>query len=332
MAQRLGLTSLDPIADRIVAENRGSFTFGAEPTSPLALANSYATLAASGTRCVHTPVDAVLDRDGEPLTGPDGAQLLPADRCTPAVVDPGLADTLTQALRKDVEPGYPGQTGRRAYVPGHQIAGKTGTTQDNYSIAFVGYTPEIAASVMVYDPVENRDVSGFGGGKAASIWHDALAPVLSEREPVPFPPADPRYVTGTLQTLPGGCVGASAQRCRSLLGSVGLDTSLVRVDSGRAPGVVVAVDPRPGTVVDLDSTVTVQVSNGSRWTPPPPPAPAPEPSPEPAPGPSPEPEPAPEPAPGPSPEPEPTPPPAPEPCTLFTTYHGDDTSRRTLHR
>ena len=55
-------------------------------------------------------------------------------------------------LRRDVEPGYGGQTGWRAYVPGHQIAGKTGTTQENVSVAFVGYTPEIAASVMVLNP------------------------------------------------------------------------------------------------------------------------------------------------------------------------------------
>ncbi|WP_167761007.1 penicillin-binding protein [Geodermatophilus sp. DF01-2] len=315
MAQRLGLTSLDPIADTIVAQNRGSFTFGAEPTSPLALANSYATLAASGTRCAPTPVDAVLDRNGEPLTGPDGAPLLPADRCTPEVVDPDLAHTLTQALVEVVEPGNPGQTGRRAHVPGYEIAGKTGTTQDDYSVAFAGYTPRIAASVMVYDPVANRDV-GLSSGRAAEIWRDAVAPILVEREPVPFPPADPRYVAGSFQTLPGGCVGSFADRCRSLLGAAGLGVSLVRVDSGRAPGVVLAMDPRPGTVVDTDSTITVQVSNGSRWAPPPPPEPEPEPSPEsePAPEPEPAPEAAPEPAPAPEPEPAPEPAPAPAPA------------------
>ncbi len=196
MAQRLGLTSLDRVADTIVAENRGSFTFGTEPTSPLALTNSYATLAAGGTRCAPTPVDAVLGPDGQPLTGPDGAPLLPADRCRSEVVDPGLAHTLTQVLRGVVEPGDPDRTGGRACVADHQVAGKTGTTQDAHSVAFVGYTPEIAAGVMVYDPVENRDV-GFGSSTAAAVWHDALAPVLAEREPVPFPPADPRYLTGS---------------------------------------------------------------------------------------------------------------------------------------
>ena len=59
-------------ADDIIAENRGSFTFGADATSPLDLASAYSTLAANGTRCDPTPVVAILDRDGEPLLDDDG--------------------------------------------------------------------------------------------------------------------------------------------------------------------------------------------------------------------------------------------------------------------
>ncbi|WP_347059053.1 transglycosylase domain-containing protein [Blastococcus sp. HT6-30] len=312
MAQRLGLASLDPVADQIVAENRGSFTFGPEATSPLHLANAYATLAAGGTRCAPNPIARVLDRDGQPLLGEDG-QPLGGPRCEGEVVPPGLAHTLNQALRKDVEPGNPGQTGRRAYIPGHQIAGKTGTTQNNYSIAFVGYTPQIAASVMVYDPVENRDVGGFGGGKGAQIWHDALQPILGARQPVPFPPADPFFVQGTRATVPPGCIGRSADRCRGLLGSRNLGAVLIAVDSARPPGVVVGIDPGPGTVVDQSRAVSVLVSNGARWVPPPPPPPTPEPTPTPQPPAPTEPTtPPPPPSTEPTPEPTPTPqPPAP---------------------
>ena len=64
MAQRMGLFSLDPVADQVIADRRGSFTLGAEATSPLALASAYSTLAANGTQCDPTPVTAVLDRTG----------------------------------------------------------------------------------------------------------------------------------------------------------------------------------------------------------------------------------------------------------------------------
>ena len=70
MSERMGLTYDQPTqnsADEIVEGNFGSFTLGAEATSPLDLANAYATLGAQGTKCDPTPVVAVLDRAGAPL-------------------------------------------------------------------------------------------------------------------------------------------------------------------------------------------------------------------------------------------------------------------------
>jgi membrane peptidoglycan carboxypeptidase len=182
MALRMGMRFDRVPAEQIIEENNGSFTFGPYPTSPLHLAGAYSTLAANGTQCDPTPVTAVLDRTGEPLKNADGEPVFTGDSCTPESIPPGVATTLNQILRKDVEPGVAGATGRRAYVPGHQIAGKTGTTQDRFSIAFVGYTPEYTASVMVLNPKRNEDVGSFGGGLGATIWHDAMAPILGGRE------------------------------------------------------------------------------------------------------------------------------------------------------
>jgi membrane peptidoglycan carboxypeptidase len=105
-------------------------------------------------------------------------------------------------MRKDVEPGHPRQTAAAAYVPDHQIAGKTGTTQNNYSIAFAGYTPRYSANVMVLNPKRNQDVGGQGGGMAAGIWHDAMAPILTDAPMVPFPPADPVLAGSTVSADP----------------------------------------------------------------------------------------------------------------------------------
>jgi membrane peptidoglycan carboxypeptidase len=186
-AQRMGLFSLDPVADQVVAENRGSFTLGAEATSPLALASAYSTLAASGTQCDPTPVTEILDRNGAPLAGPDGAPLPTGPGCTPEAVRPDVATTLNQILVGDT--ALPIGTGTRAAIPGHQIAGKTGTSQDRFSAAFVGYTPQYAASVMVLNPKQNQDLGGFSGRIAAPIWRAAMLPILSAQPPVPFPPA-----------------------------------------------------------------------------------------------------------------------------------------------
>jgi membrane peptidoglycan carboxypeptidase len=187
MAQRMGLFSLDPVADQVVAENRGSFTLGAEATSPLALASAYSTLGADGTQCDPTPVVGILDRHGQPLTGPDGSVIDTGYHCTPEAVPPAIATTLNQILIGDTASSI--GTGTRAAIPGHQIAGKTGTSQDRYSVAFVGYTPQYAASVMVLNPKRNQDVGAYGGRGAAPIWRDAMLPILSAQAPVNFPPA-----------------------------------------------------------------------------------------------------------------------------------------------
>jgi membrane peptidoglycan carboxypeptidase len=118
-----------------------------------------------------------------------------------------VANTLAQMMRKDVEPGYPGQTAAAAYVPGHQIAGKTGTTQNNFSVAFAGFTPQYSASVMVLNPKTNQDVGGQGGGMGATIWRNAMSPVLTGAPVVPFPPADP-VLAG--KTVPAGPPTAAA--------------------------------------------------------------------------------------------------------------------------
>jgi membrane peptidoglycan carboxypeptidase len=319
MAEAMGLFQFSPpgLAQTIVDENRGSFTFGSEATSPLALASAYSTFAASGTQCDVVPVTAVLDQHGEPAVGADGEPLPVGDRCTPEAIPPSVANTMNQMLRRDVEPGNPGQTGSRAYVRGHQIAGKTGTSQENYSVAFVGYTPEITASVMVLNPKQNEDVGGFGGGKGATIWRDAMAPILEARGSGEFPPADETVMNGNTRPVPG-C--SSVRACERALADAGFTSRTVRVDGDEEVGTLLGTSPPRGARAVPGQQVSILVSNGSDYVEPapePPAAPAPRPRPEPepeAPAPEPPPEPEPEaPAPEPPPAPEPVPAPAPVP-------------------
>jgi membrane peptidoglycan carboxypeptidase len=150
------------------------------------VASAYSTLGANGTQCDPTPVTAVLDRAGAPLTGAGGVPLDTGDHCAPGAVPPAVATTLNQILVGDV--ALPIGTGTRAAIPGHTIAGKTGTSQDRFSVAFVGYTPQFAASVMVLNPKRNQDVGAYGGRGAAPIWYDAMLPILSVLPDAPFPP------------------------------------------------------------------------------------------------------------------------------------------------
>jgi membrane peptidoglycan carboxypeptidase len=244
MAQRMGLNLPAEKAQDVIDGQQGSFTLGPIETSPLYLASAYSTLAASGTQCDPTPVVQILDRTGQPLTGDDGQPVVKNDNCTPEAIPPGVANTLSRALVDDVQSSI--GTGQRANIPGHEIAGKTGTSQSRFSAAFVGFLPEYTASVMVLNPKGNQDVGSYGGGRPAQIWRDAMEPILAQGPTRPFPPADPAVAAGT-----------------------------------RGGGAVERQQPDPDR-----RTTTTQPRRPSRpatQAPAPAPAPAPEPAPEPAP-------------------------------------------------
>ena len=192
-----------------------------DPTTRVrsALASAYSTLAAGGTQCDVNPVTAVLDRTGSRWRTPPAPSSRPATGARPRRSRRVWRTRSTRCCARTWSRATAGQTAARAYVPGHQIAGKTGTTQNNFSVAFVGYTPEITASVMVFDPKRNRDVGGFGGGKGATVWHDAMAPILQARGSGVFPPADPKVVDGNTKPVPG-C--STVSQCRSVLARGGL--------------------------------------------------------------------------------------------------------------
>ena len=46
----------------------------------------------------------------------------------------------------------------------------------------------------MFNPEQNQEVSGGGGDKGATIWNDAMRPVLTGEPMVPFPPADPALI------------------------------------------------------------------------------------------------------------------------------------------
>ena len=168
MAQRMGLFSLDPVADQVVAENRG-LVHPRRRRRPARWPWPAPTRRwrANGTQCDPTPVDRDPRLDRAPLTGAGRRRRChTGPSCTPDAVPPAVATTLNQILVGDT--ALPIGTGTRAAIPGHQIAGKTGTSQNRFSVAFVGYTPQYAASVMVLNPKRNQDLGGYGGRIAAA--------------------------------------------------------------------------------------------------------------------------------------------------------------------
>ena len=70
---------------------------------------------------------------------------------------------------------------------GKPVAGKTGTTNDEKDVWFIGFTPEIAVGVYLgYDKPRHIRRGATGGQLAAPIVRDFLIAALADRPAVPF--------------------------------------------------------------------------------------------------------------------------------------------------
>jgi len=274
MAYRLGMrASLDvrdargrTIAEAVKAENRGSYTLGPEPTSPLDLANVAATLMSAGTWCPPSPIELVTDRNGEPVPVTEA----PCEQAVPE----GLANTLAVGLSKDDAPGGTAFAAARSAGWSRPLLGKTGTTQDNKSAGFVGATPQYAGAVMVWpDSTDVRPIcdsdpprlcgSGniFGGKVPARTWFDAMIPLHEGLPVLPMPPTDPRYVAGGGETQVPNVVGMGENVARLTLENAGFRVQSFTTDAAQPTGTVTSQNPS-GSALPGD-LVTIGVSDGT---------------------------------------------------------------------
>ena len=78
-------------------------------------------------------------------------------------------------------------TARRATLNGVRIAGKTGTTNDERDVWFVGYSPDLVVGLYLgHDKPRRIRRGASGGGLAAPIVADFLTEALEDKPAVPF--------------------------------------------------------------------------------------------------------------------------------------------------
>lgn len=288
MSYRLGMrTSLNvpdsegrTVAEAVKSENRGSYTLGPVPSSPLDLANVGATLMSGGTWCPPSPIEAVTDRNGKPVP-------LKEAPCEQAVPE-GLANTLAVGLTKDIAPGGTASAAARNAGWSRPMLSKTGTTQNNRSAGYVGATPQYAGAVLVWPdgsnprPICDTDPprlcgtgNVFGGKVPARTWFNAMIPLHEGLPELPLPPTDPRYVSGGGGAQVPNVVGQGENQARLALERAGFRVQSFDTDSDRPRGIVTSQNPSDSALPgDL---VTIGVSNGN---PPPAETREPEPAPE----------------------------------------------------
>ncbi|MFI1197453.1 transglycosylase domain-containing protein [Micromonospora sp. NPDC020750] len=161
MAQRLGITfraDSDAAFAKDNAANWGSFTLGVAATTPLDLANAYATVAAEGTYCAPLPVVSVTAADGDrvPVGDPSCRKVLDADVAR-AATDAARCPVGQQTTFAQCDGGTATSVDR---IVGRQVAGKTGSSEKNATETFVGFTPQVAVAGIAANPDDPGDSVG----------------------------------------------------------------------------------------------------------------------------------------------------------------------------
>jgi membrane peptidoglycan carboxypeptidase len=176
MAKRLGISFSAPADAKMAAtgaDGWGSFTLGVVDTTPLELAGAYATVASGGTYCAPLPVSAVTDGQGHRVAiGPRCHQALNPDIAA-AAADAARCPVGQQSAYHRCDGGTAQQVA--AMFGGRPVAGKTGSTEDNTTETFVGFTPTLVAAGTAADPADPRD---HVGSAVESRVVDAVARTL----------------------------------------------------------------------------------------------------------------------------------------------------------
>jgi membrane peptidoglycan carboxypeptidase len=289
MAIKLGLRSYDDpgtardydpdsnesLAEFVKRQNLGSFTLGPIEVNDLELSNVAATLASGGTWCPPTPIDKLVDRHGN--------EVAVATETCDQVVPEGLANTLANALSKDVAGGGTASPAAGATGWDLPMSGKTGTSEAHRSASFVGFTNRYAAANYVYDdsstpsdlcsfPLRHcGDGDLFGGNEPARTWFTAMKPIANSFGDVSLPPTDPRYVDGGPNSQVPAVSGMDLDVARRRLTEAGFQVAdhPNAVNSTSPAGSVIGTSPSGQTIPG--SIVTILTSNGIPPPPPPPP-------------------------------------------------------------
>ena len=163
-----------------------SNVFGTSHEHVMDMANAYATIAAQGLRTTPYLIKSVSG-------GPGGLSYTAKPAPKPVFDKKVMADEI-DALQEPIKIG----TATFAQALGRPAAGKTGTTTDNKSAWFDGFTPQLTAAVGMYSTGKNgaelsmNNVPGVGqvtgGTVPVEIWTDFMQAALQGQPVLNFPP------------------------------------------------------------------------------------------------------------------------------------------------
>lgn len=167
MEDKLGF-DLDVKDNALAPLSMGGLTYGVTTTE---MAAAYGAFANEGIYTTPRTIIQILGNDGKEVIAENPSQSRVAMKETTAYL-------MNQLLRSVITGG----TGTSAAFDGMTIAGKTGTTSNNFDRYFVGYTPYYSAAVWVGYSQSNEKINSGTKNPAALVWKMIMEEVHAELE------------------------------------------------------------------------------------------------------------------------------------------------------
>ena len=201
LAEDIGMPLIGEYAKRFGVydelPNYLSYALGAGETTVMRMVTAYSMFANGGRRIKPTLIDRIQDRYGHTIFKHDQrecrgclvaegwknqAEPTLVDR-REQVMDPMTAYQITSMMEGVVQRG----TATTIKEVGKPIAGKTGTTNDEKDVWFVGFSPDLAIGVYIgYDKPRHLGRGVAGGTTAAPIVRDFMKVALADKPAIPF--------------------------------------------------------------------------------------------------------------------------------------------------
>lgn len=160
-----------------------SLVLGSNATTPLKLNQAIATFANQGHLVNAWLIERIEDPSGNVIYQQDHPRA--CQQCAnpaPTTIEPRTAYIMDSMLKDVIQRG----TGTAAQSLGRaDIAGKTGTTNNNVDAWFTGYHPNLATTVWVgFDNPETLGSNEFGGRAALPIWIEFMGHALANQDSI----------------------------------------------------------------------------------------------------------------------------------------------------
>ena len=184
LARNMGITTLN-------GDYGLSLVLGGAEVRPIDLVSAYGVFATDG---VKNPWSLILRVESS-----DGTVLEEFSPKPERVLDEQTARTINNILSDNVARAPVFGYSNSLYFPGHDVAAKTGTTQDNRDAWVVGYTSSLAVGVWNGNN-DNSPMTRAGAGISASgpMWHDFMTKAMGTYDATSFIRPEPDTIDKTM--------------------------------------------------------------------------------------------------------------------------------------